>query len=316
MSTPPVPWPKRVRRMLRARLILGVLFLLSLLPLGVSRGFARLLGGLAFVLSGRDRRRALSNLRRAFPEKSEAERRRIARDSFRHLGECLMEVVRERAIDRRIDELVEIPNAGLATLRAALDEGRGAVVVTGHVGNWELLARRIAREGIPVSVVARELNAPLLTDAMDGYRRRGGVTTLWRGRPNTTKAMLRVFRENGLLGLLIDQDTRVQNVFVPFFGRMAATPRAAGDLCVRTGAPLLAAFIHREGGKHRISLHRVEVPRTGDRDTDSLALTRAATLAIEQAVRAHPEQWVWMHERWKTRPEADEVRGALQSAPG
>lgn len=304
---PGIPWPKRARRALRAGLILGIVRLYGLLPFGFAVALGRGFGRLAWGLLPRYRGLALRHLALAFPERSEAERARIGRDSFAHLGACVAEIAQERRVQRHLEQLVELPAPARQVLADALAEGRGALVITGHVGNWELLARRIAREFAGVHVVARPLNAPALTEAVDAYRARGRLVTLWRGRPGMMKDMLRVFRDNGLLGLLIDQDTRVQSVFVPFFGREASTPRAAGDLAVRTGAPLVAAFIRRRAdGTHVINARRVTLPPGGEREADGVALTAAATLAIEEAIRAAPEQWVWMHERWKTRPEEEQ----------
>ena len=117
----------------------------------------------------------------------------------------------------------------------------------------------------------------------------------------SAREILRFLREGGLLGILIDQDTRVAGHYVPFFGRPAFTPRAAGDLAAHLGAPMIFGCAHRVArGVHRIVLRRVEVARTSDREADSLALTAAATREIEDEIRANPWEWVWMHPRWRT----------------
>lgn len=297
-----VPWPKRLRRAVRSYALLSVLWTWSLLPLGLALALGRGLGRIVAFVAVPVRRRVERHLAIAFPEIDAAERGRLARACLAHLGMCLAEVVQIRRLDARLERYVEFDDTARSVLESVLAEGKGAVVVTGHVGHWELLARRVALVK-PLSVVGRELNTPKLTEVMDRWRGSGRVMTLWRGRQGAAKEMLRVFRDNGVLGLLIDQDTKVQSVFVPFFGRPAATPRAAGDLCVRTGAGLVAAFVHRTATGHRISMERIDVARTGDRDTDGVALTAAATAAIERAIREAPHEWVWMHERWKTRPE-------------
>jgi Kdo2-lipid IVA lauroyltransferase/acyltransferase len=175
-------------------------------------------------------------------------------------------------------------------------------VVTGHIGAWELFARRIAALGIPCGTVAKEAHDPRITRLLDQSRRRAGVRVFWRGAPLSARELLRFLRnQRGILGVLIDQDTRVTGHFVPFFGRPAFTPRAAGDLAAHLGAPLLVGCAHRLArGMHRIALRTIEVERTGDRDADSLALTAAATRALESEIRASPAEWVWMHPRWRT----------------
>ena len=123
----------------------------------------------------------------------------------------------------------------------------------------------------------------------------------WRGSPMSGRELLRFLRSGGMLGILIDQDTRVGGFHVPFFGRPAFTPRAAGDLAVRLGAPMIFGCAHRtKGDDHRLVLRRIDAERTGDREKDSLALTAAATHAIEEEIRANPAEWVWMHPRWRT----------------
>ena len=115
--------------------------------------------------------------------------------------------------------------------------------------------------------------------------------------------MLRFLKSGGMVGFLIDQDTKVGGVHVPFFGRPAFTPRAAGDLAIHLGAPVVFGCAHRLAGDvHRLVLRRIDAPRTGDRERDSIALTAAATAEIEREIRANPAEWVWMHPRWRTPP--------------
>lgn len=296
-----IPWTKRLRRGIRARIVLAFLWLWSLLPLSAAAALGRFMGRLAWSLGGKYRRLTLNHLKLAFPELTAEEREKLGKECFQHLGWCAAEVVKGELLDSRLAEYVDFSPGSEQLIQDALAENKGVVVITGHVGNWELLARRIAAEYQPVRVVARDMNAPALTLAMDRYRRRGKINTLWRGKPRMGREMLATFKENGLLGLLIDQDTKVQNVWVPFFGHLAATPRAAGDFAVRAGAPVLAAFCSRraEGG-HRITVSRVSVDFIGDRERDSQAVTAACTAAIEAAIRKSPAEWVWMHERWKT----------------
>jgi KDO2-lipid IV(A) lauroyltransferase len=262
-------------------------------------------GAIAYLIVGRERRLALAHLALAFPEKSEGERRAIARACFRNLGRAALELAVIDQLQPRLAERVLLGDAERAMLKEAHAEGRGVLFASCHLGNWELLARRIALEGYACGTVAREAQDPRLTRILEQARSRAGLSTLWRGQPGVAREMLRLLRAGGFLGLLIDQDTDVQGFFVPFFGRLAHTPRAVGDLAVRTGAPALLGCIHREGARHRVVLRRIAVPATGDREADARTLTEAITAAIEMEIRARPDEWVWMHRRWKTRP-ADE----------
>jgi Kdo2-lipid IVA lauroyltransferase/acyltransferase len=186
---------------------------------------------------------------------------------------------------------------------AAHAEGRGVVAFSCHLGNWELLARRVALAGVPVATVAKKANDPRLTDLLVRSRRTTGIESLWRDDPTALRELVRRLRRGEVIAVLVDQDTDVASHFVPFFGRPARTPRTLSDLAVREGAAVVFGRIHRTGpAEHRAVLTRVPLP-DGDRERASLELTRIVTEAIEREVRSHPDEWVWMHERWRTGPQ-------------
>ncbi|HYD41933.1 MAG TPA: lipid A biosynthesis acyltransferase [Anaeromyxobacter sp.] len=310
----PAPLRKRVRRAIRSFLIPLAIRLLGLLPLGPALALGAAVGRLAYRLAGETRRLALQHLALAFPEKTPAEREGIARDMFVHLGRSTTELASIRWYDERLDGYVELSPPGL--LQEVMARGRGMVFVTGHVGSWELLARRIARAGVPNAVIAKSRGDRRLNAMAERFRAQGGVTTLWRENPDTGRAIIKTFRSGKALGLLIDQDTRVQGVFVPFFGRLAYTPRAAADFALRFGAPVVVGTIHRKGPRaadgHRVEL--VEIPFSSDppdREAEATRLTAACTAALEAAIRRHPAEWVWMHQRWRTRPPEEPQAAAV-----
>ncbi len=294
---------KRVKRFVRYSLVRAALALVSLLPVRFAAALGQRLGALAFVVARSERNKALASLARAFPQKSEADRVELARRAFRHLGRCAFELACIRQLDADIERFVEWPDADRQVLERALKAGRGVVFVSGHVGNWELLARRVALEGFPCQTIAREASDPRTTALIERFRASGRLRSIWRGQPGAARQMLRALKSGEILGLLIDQDTKVQSVFVPFFGELAATPRAAADLALRTGAAVVLGFCLRvDGGRYRLSMREVPLP-DGDKESAAVALTAELTKGIEEAIRAAPEQWVWMHQRWKTRPE-------------
>ncbi|MFL5356057.1 lysophospholipid acyltransferase family protein [Archangium sp.] len=300
MERPPLA--KRLKRFLRYLLVRAALAIVSALPLGLARGLGAGFGRFAFAVAGGERRKALKSLARAFPEKSDAQRHELARASFRHLGMAAFEVGATASMDRQLERLVRWEDEDRRVLDAALARGKGVVFISGHVGNWELLARRVARAGYPSQSIAKETTDPRLTALVEQFRARGGVRSIWRGQEGAARAMLRALKAGEILGLLIDQDTKVQSVFVPFFGELAATPRAAADLALRTGAAVVVGFCQREGEGYRLWMEEVPWQAGGDREADAVALTAALSLRIEAAIRRAPEQWVWMHQRWKTRP--------------
>ena len=303
-----VPLRKRIKRSVRSALVRAALWILGLLPLGPALALGGLVGRAGYHLARGTRRLALRSLAVAFPEKPEAEREAIACAMFVHLGRTALELAAIRSYDARLETYVELSPPGL--LQEVIARGRGMVFVTGHVGSWELLARRIARAGIPNAVIAKAGGDAALNRLAERFRASGGVTTLWRENPDTGRAIIRTFRQGKALGLLIDQDTKVQGVFVPFFGRLAYTPRAAADLALRFGAPVVVGTIRRRGPRAGDGhlLECVEIPFAADppdREAEAVRLTAACSAALEAAIRRNPAEWVWMHQRWKTRPEGE-----------
>jgi KDO2-lipid IV(A) lauroyltransferase len=171
------------------------------------------------------------------------------------------------------------------------------VFATLHLGNWELMAVALARAGYPISTVAKESHDPRFTRLLARERARFGVECIYRGRPGAVAGILRALKRGRVLGLLIDQDTRVPGVFVPFFGREAFTPVAAAAIALRTGAPVVVGTIRRlRGGGHEVTIEPCPLP-AGERDATALITRR-----FEERVRRRPSQWVWFHERWRTQP--------------
>jgi len=258
-----------------------------------------LLGGLAFTLARGERRKALSSLATAFPLSGEKEREALGRAAFRHLGRCMFELVCVRQIDQNPEAFIEWPKADQAALDAALARKKGVLFISGHVGNWELLARRVALAGYPCQTIAKETSDPRLTAWVEAFRASANLKAIWRGRPSAVKEMLRALKHGEILGLLIDQDTNVQSVWVPFFGQPAKTPRAAADLALRTGAAVMLGFCQRDArGVYQLRMHELALE---PHDTPE-SLTARMTAEIEAVIRAHPEQWVWMHRRWRSLP--------------
>jgi KDO2-lipid IV(A) lauroyltransferase len=294
------PLGKRIRRELRVRALVLLLPLLSRLPRRAALALGAAAGWLAWFVAPRHRSAALEHLAIAFPDRDRGWRARIGRTSFANLGRSALELV---AMERLgLARAVHFDPGSLETMTAAHAEGRGVVAISCHLDNWELLARRVAAEGLPVATVAREAQDPRLTALLERSRASTGIVSLWRDHPGAARGFIRHLRKGGVVAALIDQDTEVAGHFVSFFGREAFTPRAPADFAVRTGAAVVFGRIRRVApGVHRIRISRLVVPATGDREADSHALTAAATAAIEEEVRAWPDQWVWMHRRWRTR---------------
>lgn len=289
----------RTRALFRALLALAAIG--GSIPLGVGRMFGRALGRLAWHVVRRERRKALKHIAIAFPEWPEAQRRETIRRMFRHLGMSLFEVLwmRRRHFDMRTRGSTTIVE-GLEPLAELVRAGRGVVAFTGHCGNWEWVARTIASY-FPLTVIQRDRDDAEMNAFLQELRTGGGVRSIGRGSASSAKEMIQALRGGGLLAFLIDQNIRTESVKVPFFGRPALTPIGPARLAIRTEAVVVSIFIERR--VDGMQLVRILPPRETKRGDDPVALTAAITNEIEAQIRRAPEQWVWMHDRWRERPE-------------
>jgi len=267
--------------------------------------FSRL-GLLAYGLLGTARRRTVTNLSRSFGwSRDDPRLQRTAREVFVQAGKNVADLIRlPKLTASNIEELVRIEDGH--HLNEAMALGRGVIVITGHIGNWELMAAGYALRGYPVSAVARRVYDRRLDRMINDLRKNAGVRGI--SRDSGLREMIRVLRRGELLGLLMDQDTRVRGVFVPFFGRLAHTPVGPVLLAMKTRAPVVPIAIHRQpDDTHVITvMPPVSLRYTEDREADLRINTWRCTRALEGLIRRCPAQWVWMHDRWKKRPtEAD-----------
>jgi KDO2-lipid IV(A) lauroyltransferase len=280
-------------------------------PLGwLPRGLARLMaGGIAwsvYRLHGRLRRVGQRNLEMALPELSARAQRRILRGVFRSLGRQLVEFCR---MTRYTPENTRdwIRTEGLEHYLAAKARGKGVLIVTGHMGAWELSSFYHSLMGYPMGMVARPLDNRRLDAFVNGIRCLHGNRIL--PKDDFARGLLRAMRAGQTVGLLMDTNmTPPQGVFVEFFGRKACTASGVARVALKTGAAVLPGFMLWEPAERRYVLHfgpELVFARTEDAVADILAATQQCTQAIESWIRRYPDQWLWIHRRWKTRP-ADE----------
>jgi Kdo2-lipid IVA lauroyltransferase/acyltransferase len=280
------------------------------------RGFDRLLGpraagrvvaGMARLAYRPFRIRAdvvEDQLRRAFPDRDDAWVRRTASDAYAHLGREGLSLLRLSRLGR--DDILAATTfpPELEELRAAVAAGTGAVVATGHLGNWEIAGAGLAARGIPLDAVAQRQSNPYFDGMINGTRGSLGIRVIPRG--GATGAALQGLAEGRVVALVADQDARSRGVFVPFMGRAASTHRGAAVLAIRSGAPLFMGVMTRRGdGLYEARIQRIPVPSEGEFEDRVRDVTAAFTRALESAVRAHPEQYFWHHRRWKTPPPPD-----------
>ena len=244
----------------------------------------------------------MDHLSFAFPDKDTRWHRRVARASFRHLGRESVATFwmggKDAAWIRDRTEMV-----GLEAMEEALKEGKGLIVVTGHLGNWEMGGAGIAARGIPLDVIAQRQRNPLFDLDITRNRESLGMTVV--ERRDAPKRTLRTLRAGRGVGIVGDQNVRRGGVFVDFLGRPASTARGPAIFALRTGAPLFAGSVRRLPGfpqRYRIEFKRIHVNPSKDLDADVVRLTEAHTRYLEEKVREAPEQYFWQHRRWKTQP--------------
>jgi KDO2-lipid IV(A) lauroyltransferase len=287
-----------------ARFALAVL---GLLPrraaVSISIGILRVL---PHVLPGL-RRIGLRNLEIAFPEKSISERSEILNGTFNNLGRVLGELSQFHKFTR--DQLAELIDFELDEESKRLydrnkREGRGVLITTGHLGNWEMLVLGFAALYEPISYLARPLDNPRIDEMLNGLRTRFGNRPI--NKTNSAMTAIKILREGGILGVLSDVNAHPkEGVFVPFFGVPACTLSGAAMLAIRSNAFIFPTFCVWDKSFMRYKFVHgplLEPSNTGDRKHDIVATTAAYTSEIEKIIRQYPNQWMWIHRRWKTRP--------------
>jgi KDO2-lipid IV(A) lauroyltransferase len=268
----------------------------------VASWLGRRLGDLARLSFPGRRQLTLENLAQAFPELTAANRRALCRRSWQHLGLVFVELC--ALLSRPLDDLLSrITVEGREHLDRAMATHGRVLALSAHLGNWELLSVAHRVTPYPLAVVVRPLDSPWLNPVAERLRLRTGVELI--DKRGALRPVLTALARGAMVGILLDQNAaRSEGVFVPFFGRAASTSRAVALLALRTGAPIVPIFARREAdGRHRIVVQApLDPPKTGDRDAAVAELTGRCTEVIEAAIREAPEQWLWMHNRWRTRP--------------
>ncbi len=271
------------------------------------RKFARVLGSgigwLAFHLLGRLRNVGLRNLELAFPQKTASERDTILRAVYRNLGYLLAEFC--RMADYTPEQASRfIHYDGLENYLSARARGRGVLVLTGHLGAWELSSFYHSLMGYPMGMVIRRLDNPLVDEYVNRIRCLHGNRVIHKD--DFARGLIATMRAGETVGILMDTNmTPPQGVFVPFFGVAACTASGMARIALKTGASVVPGFLFWEQQEQRYVLRfgkELRLVQTDDPEADAMANTALFTGVIEQYIRQYPEQWLWMHRRWKTRP--------------
>jgi KDO2-lipid IV(A) lauroyltransferase len=292
-----------MRETLEYWLVVAVARTLGLMPRMPARLLAEMLALLVYALMGRLRRVGVRNLEMALPDLPARARKKILRGVYRHLGWQLVEFCR---MPRYTPENTRdwLRTEGLEHYLAARDRGKGVLIVTGHLGAWELSSFYHSLMGHPMGMVIRRLDNRRLDAFVNGIRCMHGNTVLHKD--DFGRGLLTAMRVGGTVGILMDTNmTPPQGAFVKFFGMEACTATGLAHVARKTGAAVLPGFMLWERAEQRYVLRfgpEIEVPCTDDAAADIVAATQLCTSAIEGWVQRYPDQWLWIHRRWKTRP--------------
>jgi KDO2-lipid IV(A) lauroyltransferase len=285
----------------------ALLKFLGALPLPLARRVASGMAAVMALFQPRLRHTALLNLRLAFPEWSERQRRAIVHRMVKHLGCMAAEFAHIPRFTRETMQRLVVLD-GFENYAAAESRGQGVIFFTGHTGAWEIMPIAFSLLHHPIYFLARRIASPRVNRLIESYRCATGNRPIEKNQ--SARIVFRALRQGASVGFLADHNTMPEEaVFVPFFGIQAATTSGAARLALRTGAAVLPSYMYWDESlrKHRLRFEAaVELARTGDEEADVRENTARFTRALEQFVRAHPEQWMWMHKRWKNRPPGED----------
>jgi KDO2-lipid IV(A) lauroyltransferase len=274
-------------------------------------GFGAWMGGLGYRPFGVRRDLVEKQIAGAFPELPRDAVRRIARAAYEHLGRIVVETALLPSLGPGgVLELFEGVD-GWDAIEDARAQGKGVIMVTGHLGNWELGGAYIAARGVPVEAVARQMSNPLFDSYLTRTRERVGISVVYDG--DAVRRTPRALRDNHGVAFVSDQGVLgLASTYVPFFGRPAKTPRGPAVFALRFGVPMVfGVALRKPDGRYRLSFERIPVEDTGARERDVDDLVARYTATLERWVRKAPEQYFWHHRRWRRQPEGTppELRG-------
>jgi KDO2-lipid IV(A) lauroyltransferase len=279
---------------------------LGFLPRPLARAVAAAMARILYDLSPRLRKTAEANLRIAFPEWSESQRNAVIHAMVRNLGWMAAEFARfPKYSKENIDQLVLLD--GNENFLEGQRRGKGVLFLTGHIGAWELSSFAHAVYGYPLHYMARPLDNKRIDDLVNGYRCLSGNRPIFKNE--SARVMLKVLKDAGTVGILADQNTMPEEaVFVDFFGAQASTSTGIARVALHTDAAVVPGYAVWDANiqKYRLRFEPpVELIRTGDTERDVLENTQKFTKVIEDIIRKYPEQWVWVHGRWNSRPKGE-----------
>lgn len=299
----------------RFLLYVGLRILVAAVPLIPQKAalfIAEILGRLAFLIARRERQKTLAHLAFAYGARKDAAGiHKLGQGVFIHFAKAAVDTLRLPRLNKEeLNQLIE-PGYDLAVIDRLLSEGRGIILLTAHLGNWELLGAFLRSKGYEGALVGRKIYYERFNEVLLALRGKWTLKTIYQDSP--PHDFLRILKQNQILAILADQDVdRLNGIFVPFFGHLTYTLTSPVRLAMSTGSPILPIFLVRNGEQYKLLIDEpIRIETRGNREEILQEYTQRWSKVIEDRIRMFPDQWVWMHRRWKTQmpsqPQAVEV---------
>jgi KDO2-lipid IV(A) lauroyltransferase len=293
---------KKIRHYLEYKILIGIGYLIRGLPRLTILRLGSFVGDLMYYCVPIRKTIVLNHLEFSFPEKSAAQRKKIARGAYQNFGMNVFEHLCVPMLTNA-DLCSIVTLADEEILVKALAKKRGVIIVGGHFGNWEYASSALPANGYRCGVVVAQVSNPYIDRKVNEHREASGGEMIPKGA--ATRTVIKILRENGSIGMLMDQDENEDGIFVNFFGRPCSTAKGPAAIALKTGAAMIFfAPIRQPDGTIKVIFEPVEIDyEAGTTEANIHDITQRSTALLEHYTRLYPEQWFWMHRRWKTRPE-------------
>jgi KDO2-lipid IV(A) lauroyltransferase len=293
---------KKIRELIEYSLLRIITSFLLALPLDYSLRFARLLGKISYLFSKKFRKRGYQHLKMAYPSKTSEEIRRILKGVFEHFGMILIEILSLPRKIRRYNYTKYVEVKGINLIDEGLKNGKGVIIISAHFGNWELAGYIMSMLGYQLNSVARFMPNPLVDSLLNYSRRYQGQKIIYN--KNAIKDMMKALKNNKPLAMIVDQDARSGGIFVDFMGIKSSTIPSPALLHLRFNSPIILFTCYRSKTNrfyYTLSFEKCVLPEMKS-NKEVEQITQSYTYQIENAIHKRPEQWMWLHRRWKTKP--------------
>jgi len=290
---------KKIRHEVEYVAVKSLLIIINLIPYRLALLIGDAIGFLGFSMLGIRRKVTLANLRNSFGSQyTDSQYKKLGLRAYRNIARSMVEYGLFPSLKKKgLEKFLSMK--GRENLQAIRDRGKGAVMVTGHFGSWELMGALIASEGWPIDYLVGEQHNLKVNSLMNSHRTMFGIGLIELGV--AARGVFKAVKNGRMVCMLSDQDAGSDGVIVQFLGRPASTPKGPAAFSLKTGAPLACGFIIRDGLRQTIIIEPpIEIEPSGDKDEDIRRLTQAYTLTLEKYVRQYPDHWFWPHRRWKS----------------